>query len=76
MNHLYNAALSHFKSQESEAMAMLDIYFNKSVGIPEHSNHLKEINTWIQNLTNARENIKTLEEMIKFTNNEIEEENQ
>lgn len=71
MNHLYNAVLSHFKSQESEALAALDIYFNKSVGISEHSNFLEEIKNWVEKLTNAKENIKTLEEMIKFTESDL-----
>jgi hypothetical protein len=74
MNHLYNAVLSHFKSQEFEALAALDIYFNKSVGISEHSNFLQEIEGWVEKLTNAKENIKTLEEMIKFTEENFNEE--
>ena len=67
MNNLYNAILSHYKSKESEALAVLDMYFNNVVGVPDHSNVLGELETWTEKLTNARENIKTLEEMVKFT---------
>jgi|TARA_B100000287_G_C20631972_1_gene780165 hypothetical protein len=67
MNHLYNAILSHYKSKESEALAVLDMYFNNSIGVPSHSNILEELETWTEKLTSARDNIKTLEELVKFT---------
>ena len=38
MNKLLKAAIKHYESQKSEAEATLDIYFNNSVGIGEHSN--------------------------------------
>mgnify|MGYP003629490938 FL=1 len=60
MNKLLRAALSHHEAQRDEALAVLDIYFNKSVGIGEHSNFLKEILEWTQKLTEAEENISTL----------------
>ena len=60
MNKLLKAALSHHEAQRDEALAVLDIYFNKSVGIGEHSNLLKEILEWTQKLTEAEENISTL----------------
>ena len=60
MNKLLKAALSHHEAQRDEALAVLDIYFNKSVGIGEHSNLLKEIVEWTQKLTEAEENISTL----------------
>ena len=60
MNKLLQAALSHYEAQRDEALAVLDIYFNKSVGIGEHSNLLKEILEWSQKLAEAEENISTL----------------
>ena len=60
MNKLLRAALSHHEAQRDEALAVLDVYFNKSVGIADHSNLLKEILEWTQKLTEAEENISTL----------------
>ena len=61
MNKLLRAALSHHEAQRDEALAVLDVYFNKSVGIADHSNLLSEILTWTQKLTEAEENINTLQ---------------
>tara|TARA_R110002051_G_C8393235_1_gene447224 strand:- start:143 stop:343 length:201 start_codon:yes stop_codon:yes gene_type:complete len=60
MNKLLKAALSHHEAQRDEALAVLDVYFNKSVGIADHSNLLSEVLTWTQKLTEAEENIETL----------------
>ena len=65
MSHLYNAALTHYKSQELEALAVLDLYFNNLVAIPDHSDVLKEITIWTEKLSAAKGNLKTLEEMIQ-----------
>ena len=60
MNKLLKAALSHYEAQRDEALAVLEVYFNNSVGIGEHSNLLKEILEWTEKLTEAEENISTL----------------
>jgi hypothetical protein len=60
MNKLLKAALSQYEAQRDEALAVLEVYFNNSVGIGEHSNLLKEILEWTQKLTEAEENISTL----------------
>jgi hypothetical protein len=60
MNKLLKAALSQYEAQKDEALAVLEIYFNNSVGIGEHSNLLSEIIEWTQKLTEAEENIETL----------------
>ena len=41
MNKLLRAALSQYEAQRDEALAVLEVYFNNSVGIGEHSNLLK-----------------------------------
>ena len=66
MNKLLKAALSHYQAQKDEALAVLEVYFESSVGIGEHSNLLKEVTEWTQKLTEAEENIRTLEQ--KFIN--------
>ena len=58
MNKLLRAALSHYQAQKDEAIAVLEVYFESSVGIGEHSNLLKEITEWTEKLTEAEENIR------------------
>ena len=60
MNKCYTAALSHWESQRDEALATLELYFNKSVGIGEHSKILDEIHIWTHKLSEATENINSL----------------
>jgi hypothetical protein len=61
MNKLLQAALSHYEAQRDEALAVLEVYTNNPVGIGEHSNLLAEILEWTQKLTEAEENISTLD---------------
>ena len=56
MNKLLKAAIKHYESQKSESEATLDIYFNNSVGIGEHSNLLEEVKKWTSKLSEADEN--------------------
>tara|TARA_Y100001938_G_scaffold75833_1_gene104983 strand:- start:810 stop:1055 length:246 start_codon:yes stop_codon:yes gene_type:complete len=60
MNKFYTAAVSHWKSQRDEALATLELYFQKSVGIGEHSKVLQEINDWTCKLSEANENLDSL----------------
>ena len=57
---LFQAALSKYEAQRDEALAILDVYLNNSVGIGEHSNLLEEVTKWTEALTEAEENIETL----------------
>ena len=59
-NKLLQAALSKYKANRDEALAILDVYLNNSVGIGEHSNLLEEVTKWTEALTEAEENIETL----------------
>ena len=62
MNKLLKATIDHYEAQKSEARAILDVYFNKSVGIGEHSNLLDEIKKWTSKLAEAKENLQVLQE--------------
>tara|TARA_B100000427_G_C15472616_1_gene579258 strand:+ start:1031 stop:1327 length:297 start_codon:yes stop_codon:yes gene_type:complete len=62
-NLYYKAALTHFEAKATEARAVLDTYFNNSVGIGEHSNLLDEIVTWTKCLAEAEEAIDTLNKL-------------
>ena len=60
MSHFYKAAISHWEAQRDNAIATLELYFLKSVGIGEHSKLLEEINEWTHKLSEAEENIQSL----------------
>jgi CHASE3 domain sensor protein len=57
---LYKALLSHYKAQKDEARAILEVYFNSSVGIGEHSNLLDELKKWTSKLTETEEALDSL----------------
>ena len=59
-NALLKAAQAHYEAQRAEAMAVLEIYFNNSVGIGEHSNLLDEVKKWLSTLTEAEDNLETI----------------
>ena len=61
MSHFYKASVSHWTAQKDEAIATLELYFQKSVGIGEHSKILEEINQWTSQLSEAEENLLVLE---------------
>jgi len=65
MNKLLKAAIKHYEAQKSEAEATLDIYFNNSVGIGEHSKLLDEVKEWTSKLSEADENLRTLKKLCK-----------
>ena len=60
MNKLLKATLELYKAQKAEALAHLDILFNKPVGIGEHTDLISEIKKWTDSLSQAEENINTL----------------
>ena len=62
MNKLLKAAKDKYTAQKSEALAHLEILFNQSVGIGEHTDILSEVSKWVDSLSQAEENLKTLNE--------------
>tara|TARA_Y100001938_G_C7754059_1_gene265332 strand:+ start:275 stop:475 length:201 start_codon:yes stop_codon:yes gene_type:complete len=60
MNKLLKASIDKYESQKSEALAHLDILLNESVGIGEHTDILTEVNKWVESLSQAEENLNTL----------------
>jgi hypothetical protein len=61
----YKAAVSYWEAQKREAIATLNLYFNNSVGIGEHSKILDQINSWTGKLSEAEENIKNLKKYFR-----------
>lgn len=59
-NSMYKALVSHYKSQIDEAVATLELYFHKSVGIGEHSDLLLELKKYNEMLDTADSKLQTL----------------
>ena len=62
MSKFYKAAISHWEAQRDNAIATLELYFLKSVGIGEHSVLLEELHVWTYKLSEADENLEVLNE--------------
>ena len=60
MNKLLMAAIDFYQAQKTEAIAHLDILFNDSVGIGEHTDLLTEVKKWTERLAQSEENLETL----------------
>ena len=60
MNQLIQAAIDSYQAQRTEALAHLDILCNDAVGIGEHTDLLTEVKKWTESLSQAEENLETL----------------
>jgi len=60
MNKYVKAAHAHFTAEQAEAEAVLETYFNKSVGIGEHSDLPEEIYKWVDKLASAEDALVVL----------------
>lgn len=60
-NLLYEALAAKYQAQIKEAIATLSIYFNNSVGIGEHPQHLEEMDKFIDMMTNAEDKLENLQ---------------
>ena len=69
MNKLLKASIDKYEAQKSEALAHLEILFNNSVGIGEHTDILAEVTKWIESLSQAEENITVLNKHFVEENN-------
>ena len=61
MNRLLSAAKLHYESKRDEAIANLEVYFTKAVGIGEHSDLQEEIRKWTDVLSNSIDGLESLE---------------
>ena len=66
---LYDALMSKYASEMSEAEATLLVYFNNTVGIGEHPQHLEEMDKMVEKYANAKDKLESLVSLIKFDNN-------
>ena len=61
-NKLLQASIDKYKAEISEALAILEVYFQKPVGIGEHPDLLTEIDKYVEKLETATGKLETLSE--------------
>ena len=59
-NKYEKASKAHFTALKLEAEAVLDTYFNNSVGIGEHSDIPDEVNKWVEKLATAEDALEVI----------------
>jgi len=60
---LYEALELKYRAQIAEAKATLSIYFENSVGIGEHPQHLEEMDKLIAQLADAQDKLEALNQL-------------
>jgi hypothetical protein len=68
--HMYNALLKKYESEIASAKATLEIYFNNSVGIGEHPQHLEEMNKLVETMVSNEDKLSCLKK--NFTNYSVQ----
>ncbi len=65
---LYEALEAKYQAQIAEAKATLAIYFESSVGIGEHPQHVEEMDKFIAQLADATDKLESLKTLM-FSDN-------
>lgn len=65
MNRLLSAAKLHYEARRDEAIANLEVYFTKPVGIGEHSDLQAEIRKWTDELARAIDGLDALQKYFR-----------
>ncbi len=55
----------HFEAKSAEAEETIKVYLTNAAGIGEHPQIMEELRLQIQNLTDAKDNILTIDELIE-----------
>ena len=61
-----NAARKYFEAQEAEAQCTLEVYLSNAAGIGEHPQIMEELRKQIETLTNAKDNIETINKLMEI----------
>ena len=64
-NPYYDALEAKYIAQIKEAQAVLQTYFQNSVGIGEHPDLLPEFDKWVEQLASADEKLQALRKLLK-----------
>lgn len=73
MNRFYRALESKYQSKIEEALAILDLYFNKSVGVGEHPDIVDVLDKYIDMLDENRAKLDTLRSLFVNVNNAVQD---
>ena len=65
---LVKALARKYEAAITEATATAEIYFDNPVGIGEHPQHIQELDKLITKISNAQENLDTLEKHFDYDN--------
>ena len=57
---LFNATLARLSAEREESLAVLEMLFNRSVGLGDHTNVVEEITKWSRKLADATGTIQVL----------------
>ena len=63
MNRFYNALESKYKAKIDEALAVLELYFNKSVGVGENPDVIDILDQYLTILDNNQAKLATLQKL-------------
>ncbi len=63
MHRFYRALEAKYQAQIEESLAVVDLYFNKSVGVGEHPKILEELDTYMTQLDEALGKLETLKKI-------------
>jgi hypothetical protein len=68
---LYRALEAKYEAQIAEAKATLAIYFESSVGIGEHPQHLEEMDKFVTQLADAQDKLEALNTIHSTNSNDF-----
>jgi hypothetical protein len=68
-NPLFKALAKKYEAQIAEAYATLIVYFDNSVGIGEHPQHIQEMDKQLDSISTAEEKLQALNK--HFNNTQI-----
>ena len=69
----YQALIKQYEADALAAKAMLEVYFNESVGIGEHPQILEEMDTLVEKLADAQGKLETLFNLVQVESEPEEE---
>ena len=59
-NLLYKALKKSYEAERDEALALLEIFFEKPTGVAEHTSFISDLKKYTRQLADAEECLKTL----------------
>ena len=65
---LIDALIQKYKSDIADGIATITVYLENPVGIGEHPQHLDELDKLVTKISNAKENLDTLEKHFDYDN--------